>query len=525
MRKIITMLLCLVLLAGLFTGCASADDPQAYIPTGDALEREEDDTQEEWESEEAGEEEEEQQSLSLAYYPDRSMNPLDTADFTNRALMTLIYQGLFAVNREYEAIPILCKSYETSADMKTYVFHLDPKATFSDGTPVTVEDAVASLQRAEDTDYYTGRLRFVRNISATEDGALQIDLFHPLENLPLLLDIPIVKAEQVELPNPLGTGPYVLRGIGVNTYLSRRDDWWCKSKDLTLTAKKISLLQAESTTSIRDAFEFDDVGVVCTDPGSDRYVEYRCDYELWDCETGMFLYLGVNEDSDAFQSAEVRRALSKSINRDLLVDQYYQGFAASAALPVSPDSPYYVATLAQKYEYDPISAASAMSAVKGQTVRLLVNQNDSFRVKVAQEIGRMLSANGLIVEVVSASSDGYRYAIRNGNYDLYLGQTRLSPNMDLSAFFSESGALNYGGIDNPGIYNLCLQALENQGNFYTLYQAIMDEAYLCPVLFRSYAVYAVRGLVTDLQPARDNLFCYSIGKTITEAYTGLLDSE
>ena len=339
------------------------------------------------------------------------------------------------------------------------------------------------------------------------------------------MDIPIVKAEQVELPNPLGTGPYVLRGIGVNTYLSRRDDWWCKSKDLTLTAKKISLLQAESTTSIRDAFEFDDVGIVCTDPGSDRYVEYRCDYELWDCETGMFLYLGVNEDSDAFQSAEVRRALSKSINRDLLVDQYYQGFAASAALPVSPDSPYYVATLAQKYEYDPISAASAMSAVKGQTVRLLVNQNDSFRVKVAQEIGRMLSANGLIVEVVSASSDGYRYAIRNGNYDLYLGQTRLSPNMDLSAFFSESGALNYGGIDNPGIYNLCLQALENQGNFYTLYQAIMDEAYLCPVLFRSYAVYAVRGLVTDLQPARDNLFCYSIGKTITEAYTGLLDSE
>ena len=521
MRKIIAMLLCLVLLAGLFTGCAAADDPQAYIPTGDALEREEEDTQEEWETEE----EESEQSMSLAYYPDRSMNPLETADFTNRALMTLLYQGLFAVNREYEAIPILCKSYETSADMKTYVFHLDPKATFSDGTPVTVEDAVASLQRAEDTDYYTGRLRFVRNISATEDGALQIDLFHPLENLPLLLDIPIVKAEQVELPNPLGTGPYVLRGIGVNTYLSRRDDWWCKSKDLTLTAKKISLLQAESTTSIRDAFEFDDVGVVCTDPGSDRYVEYRCDYELWDCETGMFLYLGVNEDSDAFQSAEVRRALSKSINRDLLVDQYYQGFAASAALPVSPDSPYYVATLAQKYEYDPLSAASAMSAVKGQTVRLLVNQNDSFRVKVAQEIGRMLSANGLIVEVVSASSDGYRYAIRNGNYDLYLGQTRLSPNMDLSAFFSESGALNYGGIDNPGIYNLCLQALENQGNFYTLYQAIMDEAYLCPVLFRSYAVYAVRGLVTDLQPARDNLFCYSIGKTITEAYTGLLDSE
>ena len=99
MRKRIAMLLCLALLAGLFTGCAPADDPQAYIPTGDALEREEEETREEWENEE--EDETQQQSLSLAYYPDRSMNPLDTADFTNRALMTLIYQGLFAVNREY----------------------------------------------------------------------------------------------------------------------------------------------------------------------------------------------------------------------------------------------------------------------------------------------------------------------------------------------------------------------------------------------------------------------------------------
>ena len=32
-------------------------------------------------------------------------------------------------------------------------------------------------------------------------------------------------------------------------------------------------------------------------------------------------------------------------------------------------------------------------------------------------------------------------------------------------------------------------------------------------------MYAARGLLTDLQPARDNLFCYSIGKTLTDAFT------
>ena len=201
------------------------------------------------------------------------------------------------------------------------------------------------------------------------------------------------------------------------------------------------------------------------------------------------------------------------------MDTYYRGFAVSAELPASPNSPYYSEVLAQNYAYDALAFQSTMSAVKGKSIQLLVNSSDSLRVKVAQEIGRMLNASGLIVEVVQKTSSAYATALEEGKYDLYLGQTKLSPNMNLSPFFSANGTLNYGGIDDIAVYNLCLQAMENQGNYYTLHQTVMDEGYLCPILFRSYAVYATRGLVTALQPARDNLFCYSIGKTLTSAYT------
>lgn len=517
MKRMIAILLCLGLMLGMFTGCGHTDDPEAYVPTGDALEM---DT---LEVEEEAVDPEEDQSLSLAYYPDRSMNPLETIDYTNRALMTLIYQGLFAVNRDYEVVPILCKSYTMSADMMVYDFQLDTKATFSDGTPVTPEDVAASLIRACNTSCYGGRLRYIQYIEVTEKGTVRIELYRPYENLPLLLDVPIVKKDQIEEPFPLGSGPYVLKGTERDRFLSRRSNWWCKSKDLLITADRIPLLSADSTTTIRDAFEFYDVGVVCTDPGSDRYVEYRCDYELWDCESGIFLYLGVNEDSPVFQSKAVRQALCKGIDRDLLVDRYYRGFASAAELPASPNSPYYTPTLAQNYTYDAKAFLQAMSSVKGETVRLLVNRGDSLRVKVAQEIGRMLSASGLIVEVVSQSSGAYRSSLEDGDYDLYLGQTKLSPNMDLTPFFSESGVLNYGGMDDPATFTLCLQALENQGNYYTLHQNVMDNAYLCPILFRSYAVYAVRGLVTDLKPARDNIFYYTLGRTITDTYTGIME--
>lgn len=519
MKRYLSILLCLVLLMSMLAGCGATDAPEAYVPTGDALEMENPNDEEIPEESE----EEAEQSLSLAYYADRSMNPLETTDFTNRALMPLIYQGLFAVNRNYDVIPILCESYAISEDMKTYEFRIDPKATFSDGVPVMAEDVVASLKTAGKNSCYSGRLRFVRDVTVTEDGAVRVYLSQANENLPLLLDIPIVKADQVEEPNPLGTGPYVLAGSEYNRVLNRRSNWWCRSRDLLITAGQIPLVASTSTTSIRDAFEFDDVGVVCTDPGSDRYVDYRCDYELWDCETGIFLYLGINSKSSVFSTREVRQAISRGIDRDYLVDEYYQGFAVTAELPASPKSPCYAPTLAQHYAYDPLQYQDMISSVKGWTVRLLVNEADSFRVKVAHEISRMLSAGGLIVEVQSVPSDEYRYKLRNGEYDLYLGQTKLSPNMDLTPFFSENGALSYGGMDSAAVYSQCLQALENQGNFYALHQSIMDSGYLCPILFRNYAVYAVRGLVTDLEPARDNLFCYTVGKDIAETYLGILE--
>jgi hypothetical protein len=61
------------------------------------------------------------------------------------------------------------------------------------------------------------------------------------------------------------------------------------------------------------------------------------------------------------------------------------------------------------------------------------------------------------------------------------------------------------------------EALANSGNYYNLHEMVMEDAQLIPILFRNYAVYATRGLVTDLSPARDNLFFYTLGKTLADA--------
>ena len=89
--------------------------------------------------------------------------------------------------------------------------------------------------------------------------------------------------------------------------------------------------------------------------------------------------------------------------------------------------------------------------------------------------------------------------------------------MDLTSFFYSTGALSYGGIDDPVLYELCQQTLENHGNYYTLHKTVMDQGRVCPILVGSYGVFATRGMLTDLSPSRDNIFCYSIGKTMEDA--------
>lgn len=512
MKKTIAILLSSLLLAGMLSGCNTESEP--YTPTGAGLT---------WDEDYTGpvitpEKEESVQALKLAYYPDRSMNPYSCTDFTNRALFTLLYQSLFAVDRSYNIEPQLCKNYRVSQDMKTYTFYI-ANATFADGMALTAADVVASLLAAKESVYYSGRFNHITGIRVSDDGGITVTTDTPMEELPLILDIPILKQTELQAPTPMGTGPYYLDASTQSPVLRRNTKWWCDT-ELVVTAPAITLMPAQSAAGIRDAFEFEGLSLVCADPGSDRYADYRCDYELWDCESGIFLYLSCNMDSEVFSDETVRSALTFAIDRDTLADSYYRGFARSVTLPASPQSPYYSSNLASKYVYDGgekfNKAVLDASKTKAEIV-LLVNKDDTLRLRVARDIAKMLEAGGLKVTLSEKSTANCEKALKKKEFDLYLGQTKLSPNMDLSAFFAGKGALSFGSISDVALNTLCAEALANHGNYYTLHKRVADDGRVCPILFRSYAVYATRGLLTGLTPSRDSVFYYSLGRTMENA--------
>lgn len=514
MRKI-ALLLVIALLLPIAAGCESET---AYVPTGDGL-ADVTTPVDETKMNAPGELDLEEQFYTLAYYPEEGFNPYLCTSINNRMLFSLIYQGLFSIDRDYQAHPILCKSFTVSADLTQYTFHLET-ATFSDGSYLRAEDVIASLEYARDSDMYEGRFDKIESFYAVGENAIRIDMDIPYENLPLLLDVPIVKASQLEEQMPVGTGPYALAQTASGLNLQRRANWWCDG-DVPITTASIPLYPAESTAKIRDQFEFADLGISISDPGSASYAEYRCDYELWEIETGLMVYLGCNLESKVFSNDKVRAALTYAIDRTELLQECYNGFGAVSTLAVSPNSPFYDRGLGNQGTYDPTRFRDAVrsEAMTGAEVVLLVNKSDSVRLQAARKIVEMLELCGLTVILEDWSTPYYKGKLTTDEWDLYLGQTKLSQTMDLSQFFAPYGALSYGDLDDAACYSMAHEALENSGNFYNLHQLIKSDGQLVPVLFRTHAVYAKRGLVDDLNPARDNVFFYTLGKELSDVMT------
>lgn len=68
-----------------------------------------------------------------------------------------------------------------------------------------------------------------------------------------------------------------------------------------------------------------------------------------------------------------------------------------------------------------------------------MNSENSFRAAAANSIAESLRSIGFSVTVDAVPLDKYNQKIASGDFDLYLGEIKLTENLDLRPFFSERG--------------------------------------------------------------------------------------
>lgn len=84
------------------------------------------------------------------------------------------------------------------------------------------------------------------------------------------------------------------------------------------------------------------------------------------------------------------------------------------------------------------------SAGKKLKFELLVNKENRLRVSAAKIIASRLSEYGISVRVAEKSFADYTAALSSGNFQLYMAEVAITPNMDISSLVTEGGSAAYG---------------------------------------------------------------------------------
>jgi peptide/nickel transport system substrate-binding protein len=150
---------------------------------------------------------------------------------------------------------------------------------------------------------------------------------------------------------------------------------------------------------------------------------------------------------------DLRKAVSLAVSRMSLVENAFMSHARAAVFPFNSSwdalsglpEPNYA-----KYESDPNAADALLATLQAGTgggplyYNLIVQESNNFLRQAAEQIAEQLAMVNLNVTVNTLSDDDFRAALREGAYDFYLSEIKLTKNMDLSPFFSPGGAAAWG---------------------------------------------------------------------------------
>jgi len=443
--------------------------------------------------------------FGLSWVSGENLNPYRSDNISNLPIQSLLYESLFVLDSNFKAEPVLCMNYSVSEDLETWRFEIYHDVYFSDGTNMTADDVVASLNAANKSDTYRVRFRFIYGFIVTGTYTFSAVLAHPCENLPVLLDLPILKESTLSDDEPVGSGPYYKSGSS----LLRNEKWWQEEAPL-IDVHEIMLSDVTSSESVRDSFEFGSVDVVYTDPYALYNAQFHGDNEPWAVYTAEMQYIGFNTKSTYMSNSTLRAAITYAIDRETIIRDIYNGYGSASVLPCSPQSTYYDSGLAASYSYDmdtfiSLFKSSGLSADPSNPMLLIVSNNNTHRRQAAQYIAKVLTSVGLYTEVEILSHKDFLYALRAGEFDMYISEIRLPPNFDLYCFFTSGYYVSVGGITSNTMAEMMNQALENSGNYYEIYKTILQRGLLCPIMFKTNVLYTSRGTLQNTSPGVSNL--------------------
>jgi peptide/nickel transport system substrate-binding protein len=166
-----------------------------------------------------------QTTLRMVSHADiKILDPIWTTALITRNFGYMVYDTLFATDSNLKVQPQMAEKYSVSDDKLTWTITLRDGLEWSDGTPVTSEDCIASIKRWGVRDAYGQALmKFTGELKKIDDKTFAIVLKEPfglvLETLgKISASVPFMMPKRVAETDPFkqitdytGSGPFIFK--------------------------------------------------------------------------------------------------------------------------------------------------------------------------------------------------------------------------------------------------------------------------------------------------------------------------
>ncbi len=324
-----------------------------------------------------------------------TMDPHSQNEGLTNAMNGQVYEALLRRDKQLQLIPALATEWKQIDDL-TWQLKLRPNVKFHDGSAMTAEDVVFSIERAKHANsqirVYAGVLGTARKVdNATVE--FKLTTVNPIF-LDHLATVQIMskawseknnsvnpqnfkeKEEKFAALNSNGTGPFqlVLRQPDIKTTYKKFDGWWGK-REGNVSVVTFTPIKAEATRVA--ALISGEVDLILDPPPQDverlektpntkviNGVENRVIFIGMDQARDELLYSSV-KGKNPFKDKRVRQALYQAIDIETMKTRLMRGQAfPTGGITVSPLGVYNDAALEKRLPFD-VNAAKKLMADAG----------------------------------------------------------------------------------------------------------------------------------------------------------------
>ncbi|MGI8697475.1 MAG: ABC transporter substrate-binding protein [Mycobacteriales bacterium] len=407
------------------------------------------------------------QSLSIGFVAEPASLDFSKNDGAAipQVLLYNVYEGLVKLDSGGDIKPLLAKSWTISKDRKTYMFTLQPNATFSSGAKFTAADAVFSINRVKTawTISLKSGMDVVKDAKALSATKLQVDLKAPSNSWLYAMTSRIgAMFSRTGVANlatkPVGTGPYTLQrwNRGDSIILQRNAQYWGQQPAVqTVTFKYFN-----DPTAMNNALLTGGINVVSTVQAPQSLAQFKNNskYQIIDGTSTGEVVLSFNNSRPPLTDKRVRQAINYAIDKKALIKTAWAGYGTPIGSMVPPTDPWYQ-NLNGLYPYSQDKARKllARSGHSKLTLRLRI-PNLPYAVASAQVVKSDLAQVGITanIDTLEFPARWLDVVFTKADYDMSI-INHVEPR-DLPALFGNPKY--YLRYDNPAVQKLITAADE-----------------------------------------------------------------